>query len=55
MLPHRICPGRHFAEASLFAVVSKLLHTMWIEAPRNELGELINLTQTVKMTHGVIS
>ncbi|EJF55960.1 cytochrome P450 [Dichomitus squalens LYAD-421 SS1] len=51
----RICPGRHFAEASLFAVVSKLLHTMSIEPPRDESGQPIDLAKTVKMTHGIIS
>ena len=28
-----ICPGRHFAESSLFMVVTSVLHTLTISAP----------------------
>nr|VWO99481.1 N/A [Ganoderma boninense] len=51
----RICPGRYFAEGSVYAVVTAILHTMNIEAPRDAHGVSINLKDTVKMTHGVIS
>ncbi|TBU42981.1 cytochrome P450 [Dichomitus squalens] len=51
----RICPGRHFAEGSIYAVVSGILHTMSIEAPLDEHGQPIRLADHVKMTHGVLS
>ncbi len=54
-LGSRICPGRYFAEGSVYAVVTGILHTMHIEAPRDARGTPINLKDTVKMTHGVIS
>ncbi|EJF55964.1 cytochrome P450, partial [Dichomitus squalens LYAD-421 SS1] len=51
----RICPGRHFAEGSIYAVVSGILHTMSIEAPLDEHTQPIRLADHVKMTHGVLS
>ncbi|TBU42978.1 cytochrome P450 [Dichomitus squalens] len=51
----RICPGRYFAEGSVYAAVSRILHTMSIEAPLDEHGQPICLADRVKMTHGVIS
>ena len=51
----RICPGRYFAEGSIYAVLTGILHTMSIEAPRDERGQPIRLVDHVKMTLGVIS
>ncbi|KAI0683656.1 cytochrome P450 [Cerioporus squamosus] len=51
----RICPGRHFAEATIFAVLSVVLHAFKIEPPLDEQEKQINLLTSVKMTTGVIS
>ena len=55
LLRFRICPGRFFAEGSVYAVVTGILHTMRVESPLDAHGTPINLKDTVKMTHGVIS
>ncbi|OJT03486.1 O-methylsterigmatocystin oxidoreductase [Trametes pubescens] len=49
----RVCPGRHFAEASLFLIVSSVLHTLAVSAPLDESGTPMRLEG--KMTAGVIS
>ncbi|EIW53604.1 CyP450 monooxygenase [Trametes versicolor FP-101664 SS1] len=49
----RVCPGRHFAEAALFAIVSSVLHTFDITGARDEHGNPVRLE--VKMTEGVLS
>ncbi|TFK85639.1 CyP450 monooxygenase [Polyporus arcularius HHB13444] len=49
----RICPGRHFAEASLFVIVTTVLHTLSISAPLGEDGRPVRLEG--KMTHGILS
>ncbi|KAI0371242.1 CyP450 monooxygenase [Pilatotrama ljubarskyi] len=49
----RICPGRYFAEASLFLIVSSVLHTLSVSAPLDENGNPVKLEG--KMTSGVIS
>ncbi|KAI0642498.1 CyP450 monooxygenase [Trametes meyenii] len=49
----RVCPGRHFAEASLFLIVASVLFTMDVAPPRDAHGEPIKLEG--KMTSGVIS
>ncbi|KAI0360492.1 CyP450 monooxygenase [Trametes cingulata] len=49
----RVCPGRHFAEASLFLIVSSVLHTLSVSAPLDENGNPVQLEG--KMTSGVIS
>ncbi|RPD69164.1 cytochrome P450 [Lentinus tigrinus ALCF2SS1-7] len=49
----RICPGRFFAEASLFTVISSILHTFDISAPLDKEGKPMKLN--VNMTNGVVS
>ncbi|KAI8994065.1 cytochrome P450 [Trametes punicea] len=49
----RICPGRHFAETSLFLAVSTVLHTLSISAPLDASGKPVKYEG--KMTDGVIS
>ncbi|KAI0718511.1 CyP450 monooxygenase [Cerioporus squamosus] len=51
--PCRICPGRYFAEASLFTVIASVLHTFDISAPLDEDGIPVKLD--VRMTNGVVS
>ncbi|CDO77629.1 hypothetical protein BN946_scf184946.g22 [Trametes cinnabarina] len=49
----RICPGRHFADASLFLSVATILHTLSITAPLGPDGKPTQLEG--RMTPGVIS
>ncbi|KAI0705584.1 cytochrome P450 [Earliella scabrosa] len=49
----RICPGKHFAEASLFIMIASILHALTIEHALDENGHPI--TPEAKMTYGVIS
>ena len=49
----RQCPGKHFAQAILFTLISSVLHTYWISAPTDENGKLVPVD--IKMTLGVIS
>ncbi|KAI1790108.1 cytochrome P450 [Ganoderma leucocontextum] len=49
----RICPGRHFAEASLFIMIASVLHTLTIDSAMDERGKPI--APEAKMSHGVIS
>ncbi|KAI1790074.1 cytochrome P450 [Ganoderma leucocontextum] len=49
----RICPGRHFAEASLFIIIASVLHTLTIDNVVDERGS--PLIPEAKMTHGVLS
>ncbi|KAI0768267.1 CyP450 monooxygenase [Trametes elegans] len=49
----RVCPGRHFAEASLFIMIASVLHTFTIEQAVDECG--ITIQPEAKMTYGVIS
>ena len=39
MMPHRICPGRHFADMSLYMGIVTLLATSTILKPLDENGE----------------
>ena len=49
----RICPGRHFAEASLFIMIASVLHAFTIDYVMDEHGKPI--IPEAKMTYGVIS
>ncbi|KAL1941769.1 hypothetical protein VTO73DRAFT_6769 [Trametes versicolor] len=49
----RICPGRHFAESSLFLTVSSVLHTLSVTAPLDATGK--PQRPKVKMTAGFVS
>ncbi|KAI0767230.1 CyP450 monooxygenase [Fomes fomentarius] len=49
----RICPGRHFAKASLYMVVTTVLHTLTISAPVGDDGRPVVLEG--KMTQGTLS
>ena len=53
MFTCRQCPGKHFAQAILFTLISSVLHTYWISAPTDENGKLVPVN--IKMTLGVIS
>ncbi|KAI0357867.1 cytochrome P450 [Trametes cingulata] len=46
----RVCPGRHFAEAALFAIVSSVLHTLDLSPGRDKDGKPIPIEE--KMTDG---
>ena len=48
-----ICPGRYFAESSLFMVVSTVLHTLNISAPIGRDGKPI--LPSGKMVTGLLS
>lgn len=55
-IPHssgRVCPGRYFAEQSLFMVVSNVLYALNITAPLGGDGKPVRMV--CKMTEGVIS
>ena len=39
----RICPGRHFADNSLFIIVARVLHTLDIEPPLDGDGNPVRL------------
>lgn len=41
----RICPGRHFAQASLFLNISNVLATCMIEKPVDEFGNVVEPTR----------
>ncbi|EIW55459.1 cytochrome P450 [Trametes versicolor FP-101664 SS1] len=49
----RICPGRHFAEASLFLTVSSVLHTLSVTPPLDVAGK--PQRPKIKMTAGLVS
>ena len=53
MVDHRICPGRHYAEAALFINVASILHTFDITPPLDAGGRPIALDH--RMTPGFIS
>lgn len=48
----RICPGRHFAEASLFIMVASILHTLSIDNVLDDHG--LPIIPEAKMTYGVL-
>ncbi len=52
----RICPGRHFADASLFIYIASILHTLDISPPLNETGQPIHIVPqtTTSITSCVI-
>ncbi|KAI0355429.1 CyP450 monooxygenase [Trametes cingulata] len=43
----RICPGRHFADASLFIIVASVLHALKIEPPLDESGKPVHVEPKV--------
>ncbi|KAI9058209.1 cytochrome P450 [Trametes sanguinea] len=49
----RICPGRHFALASLFINIASLLHVFDITPPLDENGQPIRVKY--EMSHGITS
>ena len=49
----RICPGRHFAEASLFINIASVLHTFDITPPLDEHGHPVKAVPG--MTDGLLS
>ena len=49
----RICPGRFFAEASIFTMLSNILHVFTIEAPKDGKGNAVYFD--VNMTNGIVS
>ena len=49
----RICPGRYFAQASMFIIIASVLHTLTIDRATDEHGRQI--VPEVKMTDGVLS
>ena len=52
-LPHRICPGRHFATSALFIFMASVLHTFNITAPVDEQGRPVR--NGLRATTGLIS
>lgn len=53
MLKRRICPGRHFAESSLFLTATSVLHTLSVTPPLDTAGR--PQRPKVKMTAGFVS
>ena len=53
MIDHRICPGRHYAEAALFINVASVLHAFDITPPLGADGRPIAMDH--RMTAGFIS
>ncbi|KAI0641999.1 CyP450 monooxygenase [Trametes meyenii] len=49
----RICPGRHFARASLFITVASVLHTFDVGLPLDSRGRPIMITH--EQSHGILS
>ncbi|RPD54263.1 CyP450 monooxygenase [Lentinus tigrinus ALCF2SS1-6] len=49
----RICPGRHFGEASVFINIASVLHSFTIEPPLDKAGK--PFVPDVKMTTGFLS
>ena len=41
LCPNRICPGRYYADASLFITIVSVLHTLEIHAPKDDNGQPI--------------
>ena len=50
---HRICPGKHFADASLFINMAMVLHLFDITPPKDENGKLIQIVP--EMTPSIMS
>ena len=40
---YRICPGKHFADASLFTYIASILHTLDISPPLDGDGQPIHV------------
>ena len=51
---YRICPGRYFAEASLFILAASLLHVFQILPPVDERGVPKKLEHK-EASHGALS
>ena len=49
----RICPGRFFAQASIFMMLSNILHTFGIGLPKDANGEDVKIS--VEMTEAFVS
>ena len=49
----RICPGREFAEASLFILCASILHTFDIRAPVDVDGVPVQLEHDMSTTNTV--
>ena len=49
----RACPGKHFADSSLFINIATVLHALEITPPRDENGEAIHISP--KMTNNAMS
>ena len=55
ILNHRICPGSHFAQASLFILIASLLHVFNITPPDDANGDPMKLEYNVPEAMRVIS
>ena len=49
----RICPGRYYADASLFINIAMLLHVFDISPPLDKDGKAMNINS--QMTNGLLS
>ena len=49
----RVCPGRHFADDSLFINIALVLHVFSITPPLDEAGKAITIEP--RMTNGFVS
>lgn len=47
----RICPGRHFANNSLFIIVASVLHVFDIEAPLGEDGQATRVAPNIVLDY----
>ena len=50
---NRICPGRFFAQASIFLTLFNILHTFDIELPKDAEGNVVPIS--VEMTDELVS
>ena len=50
---HRICPGRYFADATVFTFIASVLHTLNITPPIDEFGQPIHITP--QASNGLVS
>ena len=53
---HRICPGSHFGEATLFITIATVLHALIIEPPVDEEGRpMVLASEDVQMKEAFLT
>ncbi|KAI0754761.1 cytochrome P450 [Daedaleopsis nitida] len=51
----RICPGRYYADATLFIYIASILHTLDIAPPVDEQGHPVQIEVNTRLISGVVS